>query len=170
MHLYFFFVLESFDPNSSDFQSTSELIKYIRQTSGKYFCIGIAGFCESDDDKLLQLKEKVEAGADFIVTQAFFEAKVYGTFVAKCAGVGINIPVLPGIFPFENEKQLTNFANMCKVKVSKNILDLLNKGEGISVEIIIDLMRTIRLEFPSAHFHFFTLNKLNNVCKLIKEV
>lgn len=119
------------------------------------------------------MKEKIVAGADFIVTQAFFEPKIYKAFVTRCAKEGINVPVLPGIFPFENYKQLTNFTNMCKVKVSNDILEYVKNNEGseiVGAEITKNLVQTISSEFPATHFHFFTLNNINNVCRLINEI
>lgn len=166
-----FFVIESFDSNSSDFKSVLDLIKYIREISGKYFCIGIAGFCECDDEKILQMKEKIDAGAEFIVTQAFFDVEIYRDFLTRCAKAGINVPVIPGVFSFETLKQLTNFTNMCKLKVSDNIIEYLktnNDRETVGAEITKTLIQTISSEFPAAHVHFFTINKLENVCRLLK--
>lgn len=173
VHYKVLFVIESYDPSSSDFKSTLELIKYIREISGQYFCIGIAGFCECIDEKILQLKEKIDAGADFIVTQAFFEAKIYKDFVTKCERAGINVPVLPGVFPFENHEQLTKFMNMCKVKVSNDILEYVKNNEEreiVCAKIIRNLVYSIESEFHSAHFHFFTMNNMNNVCGIIKDI
>lgn len=119
------------------------------------------------------MKGKIDAGADFIVTQAFFEPEIYKAYVTRCTKAGINIPIIPGVFPFENYKQLTNFTNMCKVKVSNDILEYVKNNEGTEIVgalITKNLVQTISSDFPAAHFHFFTLNKLYNVCSLLNKI
>lgn len=91
----------------------------------------------------------------------------------KCAKIGIHVPIIPGVFAFENYKQLTNFTNMCKVKVSDDLLEYVKKNEGnevAGVEVIKKLIQTIRSNNAAVNFHFFTLNKLRNVCDLIKQI
>jgi methylenetetrahydrofolate reductase (NADPH) len=90
-----------------------ELVKLIRKEHGDYFCIGVAGFpeghpsnsstnklgvndVESDSLELKYLKEKIDAGADFILTQFFYDPKVFLQFVSRCLQVGITSPIIPG--------------------------------------------------------------------------
>ncbi|CAG4952721.1 unnamed protein product [Colias eurytheme] len=102
---------EAFDSNSSDFKSTSELISYIRKYSGNYFCIGVAGHCEKEGS-IASLKEKVNSGADFILTQAFFDPVVFKSFLTKCRSEGIVIPIIPGVFPYESYQDTDKFINI----------------------------------------------------------
>ena len=57
--------------------------------------------CESYEDDLVHLKEKVDAGADFIITQLFFETKTFLKFVHDCREIGIQVPILPGVMPIQ---------------------------------------------------------------------
>lgn len=85
----------------------SDLVRYIRKTHGDYFGIGVAGYPEkhpesaSEEEDLRYLKEKVDAGADFIVTQLFFDVPLFLEWVRKCRAYGINCPIIPGVMPIQ---------------------------------------------------------------------
>lgn len=160
-----FFVTESYDYINSDFKLTKELIAYIRQQSGNYFCIGVAGFPNCSDNALRQLKEKIEAGADFIITQAFFEPLSYNNFLDRCFKVGIRAPIIPGIFVYETKNELLGFSNLCKIKVPDEVLD----GEKSGVESVTALIQSLT-KSSWKHFHFFTLNKLDLVSNFVQEL
>ncbi|KAI7861583.1 methylenetetrahydrofolate reductase-domain-containing protein [Spinellus fusiger] len=90
------------------FEHASDLVRYIRKNYGDYFCISVAGHPEGHPDNadkhddLLQLKAKVDAGADLVVTQLFFDVDMLLDFVKQCRDIGIHCPILPGIFPIQN--------------------------------------------------------------------
>ncbi|XP_050344576.1 5,10-methylenetetrahydrofolate reductase [Nymphalis io] len=158
---------EKFDPSKSDFKSSQELIFYIRERTGNYFCIGVAGF-PNCDDKISHLKAKVDSGADFILTQAIFEHKNYERFVIKCREVGIDVPIIPGLFPFETKGELEGFSELCKVRVTNYLMEVLENISGIEVvaRLINDLVEQLHVK----HFHIFTLNKLPRTAKLIDKI
>lgn len=149
------------------------MIQFIRENTGQYFCIGIAGFPGCPEEKLLQIKEKIQIGADFIMTQAFFDANAFKTLMEQCAKLDINVPIIPGVFPFESLKQLNGFINMCKIKVSDDLLEAVKDKEKMNkpcMEIVNLLIQDLNSKCHTTHFHFFTLNKLQNVHNLIQQI
>ncbi|KAM3961514.1 5,10-methylenetetrahydrofolate reductase [Aphomia sociella] len=160
---------EGYDPKTSEFKDSVELIKYVREQTGDYFCIGIAGLPDCNEEKLASLKEKINAGADFVLTQAFFEASLYKNFIDRCAKSNINVPIIPGVFYFETYKQLSGFINLCKIKVSENILEHvknIDQSNKIGDDVVKQLIRDIN-DGDFHHFHFFTMNKLRIVSDFI---
>ncbi|XP_023935514.2 uncharacterized protein LOC112044027 [Bicyclus anynana] len=155
---------EKFDSSHSDFEGSKAMITYIRQRTGDYFCIGVAGF-PGREGNILQLKEKTDSGADFILTQAFFECDELIQFVTGCKEAGINVPVIPGVFPFETQTELEGFVRLCKVHITEDIIRNLNNQSGI--EIVVGLVNQIILRLDIRHFHFFTLNKMSRITTLI---
>jgi len=101
----------------SGFGYASELVEFTNENFS--FCIGVAGYPEthpeSSDRKqdLMHLKEKVNAGASYIITQLFFENKFYFDFVDDLRAIGVNVPIIPGIMPILNLKQTKRFTKMC---------------------------------------------------------
>lgn len=163
IHLIFF--TESYDYINSDFKLTKELIAYIRERSGDYFCIGVAGFPNCSNNALPLLKEKIDAGADFIMTQAFFEPESYNNFLDRCIKVGIRVPVIPGMFVYETKNELRGFSNLCKIKIPDEVLD----GEKSGAETVTALIKSLT-KSSWKHFHFFTLNKLDLVSNFVQEL
>ncbi|XP_045714854.1 methylenetetrahydrofolate reductase isoform X5 [Phyllostomus hastatus] len=95
---------EQWEEEEGEFSHATDLVKHIRREFGDYFDICVAGYPKghpdavSFEDDLKHLKEKVTAGADFIITQLFFEADTFFLFVKACSDIGITCPILPGIF------------------------------------------------------------------------
>ena len=110
----------SFSPHPEGFRHASELVAYIRSQPARWdFCLGAAAYPEGHpetrdlDADLRHLKAKVEAGADFLVTQLFFPNAAFDGFVARARAAGIQAPVLPGIMPFTNVEQVERFTATC---------------------------------------------------------
>lgn len=103
----------SWKPFDSDLEYSGDLVRLIRQEFGDYFGICVAGYprghpdCSSYEDDLRYLKEKIDAGADFIITQLFFSAGDFLEFVRDCRKIGITCPILPGIFPIQVRHTVT---------------------------------------------------------------
>ncbi|XP_068631822.1 methylenetetrahydrofolate reductase (NADPH) [Battus philenor] len=156
----------SFDPSGSDFNTSQEMILYIKEKTRDYFCIGVAGF-PYNNYKISVLKEKIDNGADFIISQAFFEANVFKDFIKKCKDANLNAPIIPGIFPFQSQSELNSFLKLCKVEVTKEFMEKLKKEPENTINVVENLIHEIRNNLHVNHFHFFTINKLDKTCDLI---
>jgi methylenetetrahydrofolate reductase (NADPH) len=99
---------ERFERTEGGFGYANDLVAYIREQHGASVCVGGAGYpeghveCRDLDRDIANLKQKVDAGLDFIVTQLFFDNRVYFDFVKRAREAGITIPIVPGIMPIRN--------------------------------------------------------------------
>jgi len=147
----------------------ADLVRFIRKQNG--FAVAVAGYPEthpeaiSPEDDIARLKEKVDAGSDWVITQLFFDNSDYFDLVEKARAAGITVPIVPGIMPVTNFKQLTRFTKMCGAKIPEAMRTDLEKiaddreaviGYGVShaTEQCKDL-----LEKGAPGIHFYTLNK-----------
>jgi methylenetetrahydrofolate reductase (NADPH) len=111
------------------FAHASDLVAYVRQEHKDWFCIGVAGYPEKHIDSdtyendLQNLKKKVDAGANLIVTQLFYDPKAFLKFVADCRKLGITIPILPGLMPILSYNGLVRMCGLCGTSIPKKILD-----------------------------------------------
>ena len=101
---------EKFVKTENGFEFGNELVAFIRKNYS--FCLGVAGYpeghveCPDKSADLENLKRKVDAGADFIVTQLFFDNRFFIEFLEKARAIGIQVPIIPGIMPILNAKQM----------------------------------------------------------------
>lgn len=104
-----------------DFRYASDLVKFIKKNWD--FCIGVAGYpekhpeAESMESDLKYLKEKVDAGADFITTQLFLDNNHFYRYIELVRKKGINVPVIPGIMTATKLSNIERMANLCKVEI-----------------------------------------------------
>ncbi|KAI8911667.1 methylenetetrahydrofolate reductase-domain-containing protein [Gorgonomyces haynaldii] len=161
---------ENWTKVETGFNYAVDLVKYIRQEYGDYFSIGVAGYPEGhpeNDDKeidITYLKEKMDAGADFVVTQLFYDVDLYLEWVKKLRAVGITAPILPGIMPIQNYGGFKRMTSLCKTIVPQFILDDLEPikdddqaVKDYGVRLAIDMCNKMR-EHGQKGFHFYTLN------------
>lgn len=105
------------------FRYASDLVKYIKQKYGDHFDIGVAGYpegCEDQQDPeilLDHLKEKVDAGGTFIVTQMFYDVDIFLSWVDKVRAKGIHVPIVPGIMPIQTHGAFLRRANWVKANI-----------------------------------------------------
>ena len=142
------------------------------------FCIGVAGYPEKHFEAANMrsdihfLKKKVEAGADYIVTQMFFDNQKYYDFVKLCRENDINIPIIPGLKPMSTEKQLTLLPHRFHLNVPNELVDEVLKCKSnedvrqVGVEWAINQTKGL-IEFGAPCIHFYTMGKSDNVQKIV---
>jgi methylenetetrahydrofolate reductase (NADPH) len=164
------------------FQYAKDLVKYIRSSYGNHFDIGVAGYPEGcddqDDEELLleHLKEKVDAGATFIVTQMFYDVDNFLEWVGKVRAKGIKVPIIPGIMPIQTYASFLRRCNHmnCKIPpkwtaalepVKNDDAAVRNVGKGLVAE----MCRKI-LSSGIHHLHFYTMNLAQATRMVIDEL
>ncbi len=145
------------------------------------FCIGVAGYPEKHfeapnmDSDIRYLKMKVDAGADYITTQMFFDNKKYFDFVKKCRNAGIQVPIIPGLKPITSRKQLSVLPRTFNVEIPT---DLSNEIMKCKTDADVEIVGTEWLLFQSKELkksevpvlHYYTLGKPHVVANVVKEL
>ena len=145
------------------------------------FSIGVAGYPEKHfeapnmDTDLEFLKEKVDAGADYVVTQMFFDNKKYFDFVKKCREKGINIPIIPGLKPVTTKKQLAvlprtfyvDIPNELSVEIMKCKAD--SDVEKVGAEWLLEQSKELKKAGVPV-LHYYTLGKSRAIWNVVKEL
>ena len=151
------------------FGYAQELTRFIK--SRYAFCVAGAAYPEKHvdapdlDTDLAHLKEKVESGAEFLITQLFFEPDDYFRFVERARKAGIAVPIIPGLMPVTNVSQLQRFVSMCGARIPDSLRDLLDRAKddeqaviAVGVEWASDQARRL-LAGGAPGIHFYTLNR-----------
>jgi len=159
-----------YDPEK--FNYATDLVKHTRQHFGDDFTICVAGYPTGHpeatvyEDDLMHLKEKVDAGADFIITQLFFKASTFKKFVDDCRAIGINCPILPGIMPIQSYDSLRHIVKLSKLEIPDEIKKIVTPLKGNDDAIrnygIHQATQMIKELFISGYahgIHFYTLNR-----------
>lgn len=155
------------------FQYANELVAFIRREFGNGFHIEVACYpefhpeSESPQTELFHFKQKVDAGANGAVTQYFYNADSYFSFMDDCQRLGIDIPVTPGIMPITNYRQLSRFSQMCGAEIPQWIRRRL-KGFGedskaihdFGLDVVTGLCERL-LDGGAPGLHIYTLNRAN---------
>ena len=165
----------------TDFRYASDLIRFIRQNYGDYFTIAVAGYPTAHPESiskkhdLMFLKQKVDAGGDFIITQLFFESKVFTQFVADCRAIGISVPIIPGIMPIQNYDSLEKITRVSQLTIPEQILrdlePIKNNDEAVrnyGIDWTISLCREILNSGCTSGIHFYTLNREQATVNIVK--
>eukprot|EP00842_Homolaphlyctis_polyrhiza_P004486 jgi/Hompol1/5038/HPOL_004130-RA len=171
---------ETWTKVESGFSYAIDLVKYMRQQYGDYFCIGVAGYPEGhieNDDKdadFNNLVEKIKAGGDYIVSQMFFDVDNYLNWVKRLREAGVTVPILPGIMIIQNYAGFKRMTTLCKTVVPQFIHDDLEPikdddqaVKDYGVRLAIQMCNQMR-EAGQRSFHFYTLN-LERSTRLILE-
>jgi methylenetetrahydrofolate reductase (NADPH) len=145
------------------------------------FCIGVAGYPEKHFESpnlqtdLAFLKAKVDAGAEYITTQMFFDNNKYFEFVKSCQAAGINVPVIPGLKPISTKKQLSVIPRTFHVDIPEELSSEILKCktdadvEIVGTEWLLKQSRELK-EAGVPVLHYYTLGKQAMVAKVVKEL
>jgi methylenetetrahydrofolate reductase (NADPH) len=169
--------------HQNGFSYATDLVRHIREQFGDYFGICVAGYptghpeCSSYEDDLRHLKEKVDAGADFIITQLFFRAEVFLQFVQDCRQVGITVPIIPGIMPIQGYASLRHLVQLSKLEVPSEIRDAVEPIKGddeaireYGIRQCTELCQKLLEEAGAPGIHFYTLNREVAVREVLKKL
>ncbi|NMC64032.1 MAG: methylenetetrahydrofolate reductase [NAD(P)H] [SAR324 cluster bacterium] len=160
------------------FSCARDLVRYVKSKGS--FHMAVAAYPEVHPDAkssledLLYLKEKVDAGAELILTQVFFDPEIYFAFVKEAQRVGIQVPIVPGILPIGNLKQLEIFTSKCGATIPNRLQDDLRMigNDRVAVQAFgtsyAARMCEKLLEGGAPGIHFYTLNKSMQVEEVIK--
>lgn len=142
----------------------------IRNGYRTQFCMGVAGYPEKHfeapnlEADMKYLKAKVDAGAEYIVTQMFFDNSKYFAFVDKCRSMGINVPIIPGLKPLTNKKQLTVIPRIFHVDLPNELIEEMNRtktdedAEKVGEEWLVK--QSLELKKAGVPvLHYYTLGK-----------
>ena len=184
-----------FTPTPGGYSYASELVEGIRsyqgsssyrrsrglETDDRFFCIGVGAYPEKHfeapnlETDIANLKRKVDAGADYIITQMFFDNKVYYDFVEKCRAAGITVPIIPGLKPISTARQVSVLPESFSLDIPLELtaeIESVKEDKAKVYEIgtrwCIDQCRDlIRNGAPAVHF--YTMGKSDNIVRILKE-
>jgi methylenetetrahydrofolate reductase (NADPH) len=171
-----------FKATSGGFEFASQLVRFIREQ--KDFSIGVAGFPEGHiankigkHDDWRHLEEKIDAGADFVLTQLFFDNADFFAFRDYVAGeLGVRVPLVPGIVSILSAAQITRFTQLCGAKIPPSLagkLEQLKNDDEACAEFGIEYAtqqceELLRAGVPG--LHFYTLNKSHSTVQIVKNL
>lgn len=153
------------------FTYAKDLVKYIREKYGDHFDIGVAAYPEghpeeSNVDSLIDhLKEKCDAGADFIITQMFYDAENFIEWCKKIRSKGITIPIIPGIMPISSYAAFKRRATWCEINIPENfetkLQDIKDDDQLVrqaGTELVAEMCQKLLDSGYVNHVHFYTMN------------
>lgn len=168
-----------YDFSHNAFRYANELIHHIR-SQNHHFCIGAAAYVEGHVDSLRlkndlhHLKRKVDSGVDFLVTQLFFDNRLFYDFLDRASALGIHCPVTPGIMPIFKADQIKRIASLCGASIPAKLVIMMDKYSGNDED-----MRKAGIEYASwqikdlisngaAGIHLLSMNRPKSSKEILK--
>jgi len=175
---------KTFIPPSDGYAHANQLVVHIRRLESEKgqvpFGIAVAGYPEkhieapSMEIDIANLKRKVEAGGDIIITQLFFDNKFFFNFVERARTAGITVPIIPGLMPILSVKQIKRITSMCGSSIPHELqLELESAADDDEKASEIGIRQCIRqakdlLSHGVSGIHFYVLNKSTHIRKIIE--
>lgn len=184
-----------FSPTPGGYRYASELVEGIRNYQGsstyrrsrgleaddRFFCIGVGAYPEKHfeapniETDIANLKRKVDAGADYIITQMFFDNKVFYDFVDKCRAAGITVPIIPGLKPLSTFRQLSALPEAFSLDIPVELTQEMTKARdnkealyAIGTEWCTQQCKDL-LRHGVPAVHFYTMGKSKNITDILKQ-
>lgn len=172
----------TWQPGENNYKFSYELCRFIRSHYNNYFSIGVAGFPEGhllSPDKETDaryLKMKLDSGADFVITQLFFDNKDYFEYVQRLQRLGVTSRIIPGIIPITDYNGILKFCESCGAKVPEEVHRIFSPIKEdkettlqAGIEFAIRQCRAL-LRDGAPGIHFYTLNKIHPVDTILTEI
>jgi len=184
----------AFEPDPAGHKYASDLLKQVvnlnagvyleedlKNSSNTKFCVGVAGYPEKHfeapnmDSDLRYLKMKVDLGADYIVTQMFYDNEKYYAFVKACRDIGINVPIIPGLKPIYTKKQLTMLPKVFHIDLPAALSNEVAKCktdeevEKVGAEWLLQQSRELK-KFGVPVLHYYTLGRPQIIADVVREL
>jgi methylenetetrahydrofolate reductase (NADPH) len=171
-----------FVPHPDGFTHASELIERISTEFKNTFTIGAGCYpekhpeAETFEQDIIHLKDKVDAGADFLLTQLFFDNSIYFDFVERLRKSGIRCRIIPGIIPITSYSQIDRFLKLSNTQIPDILMDKLESARDnpkrilrTGIDYAIEQCKNL-LEGGAPGIHFYTLNKSNATVEIFEEI
>ena len=184
-----------FTPTPGGYSYANELVQGIRnyqgsnsyrrsnglQTEDRFFCIGVGAYPEKHfeaaniETDILNLKKKIDAGADYIITQMFFDNQIYYDFVDKCRAAGITVPIIPGLKPLSTARQVSVLPEAFSLDIPLELTQEIEKVKDdkdavyrIGTEWCAMQCKDL-LQHGVPAVHFYTMGKSRNITDILRE-
>ena len=172
-----------FTPDPAGYAHASELVAAIRrfeQENRADFCIGVGGYPEKHfeaanlETDIAFLKKKVDAGADVVITQMFFDNRVFYRFVDRCRTAGITVPIIPGLKPVSTARQIAMLPEAFSIDIPVELTEAIRKAGDdkeavyrLGTDWCIAQCRDL-LAHGAPAVHFYTMGKSRNITEILK--
>ncbi len=172
---------DNFKPHPQSLPHASDLIAFIRPRYS--FCLGAAGYpeghidSESKDKDIEYLKLKVENGAEYIISNYFYDNKYFFDFVERCRAIGIGVPILPGVMPIYSVKMMKMLAGMCGATITNEVrqgIASLPEGDkealvNFGIEFAVGKCKEL-LKAGVPGLHFYTMDLSRSVAGILNRL
>ena len=165
-----------------EFKHASDLVAFIRETTGETFTIEVAAYPETHpqarncDEGIHWFKHKVAQGADAAITQYFYNVDSYRYFIDSCEQAGIDLPIVPGVMPITNYENLVRFSQGCGAEIPRWLKCRLESYEhdpdslkAFGKEVVMDLSQRL-LDMGAPGLHFYSMNQPQPLIDIVENL